>query len=260
MGKITVVPVQKSGQYEAPTPAPKPMQRPLPSPFAPQSSGVMDKNVSLNLRTLLSVLVFVVLISGSFLLGRYVFPAGESNLGASAAAVVDTAPVAELEAPKEAEAPAPEPAAEEPAPSEPTPTETAPAEPTTPPSTEVITSYSNVKLTFTKVPTYTWYEEDAYGKITTIWYTVVNGENGIIKPTKFRLKVEGYDSETDVKFVDVPGADKEIDAGETATHGVDKLISYSSTVTDPSNINLQMDLLDENNKIIATVSQEFNLK
>ena len=124
----------------------------------------------------------------------------------------------------------------------------------------MVPSYSNVQISFTKVPTYTWYEEDQYGKVTTIWYTIVNNEAGIIKPVKFRIKVEGYTDETDTKYVNVPGTDKEIEAGETASHGVDKILSYSSTVTDPANINLQLDLLDDNNKVIATTSQEFNLK
>lgn len=248
--------------------APRQIQPPVQQPHP----SMMDKNVSLNLRTVLSLFAFLLFMSGSFLVGRYVFPAGGSIDSIGPAAVVETDKAtedaepaeeseaqAELVAPenKTAEPAAPEPAEEAPA-AEATPT--APeAEPSTP-TGAVVTSYSNVQLSFTKVPSFAWYEEDGYGKITTIWYTIVNNEDGTIKPEKFRIRLEGYDEQEDVKFADVPGTDKEIDSKETASHGFDKLVQYSNTKTDPSNLKVTLDLLDADSRVIATVSQEFNLK
>ncbi len=248
------------------------LQRPAQAPVQQPRQNIMDKDVSvsLNIRTVASWLAVLLLMSASFLAGRYVFPSdGGISLGTSgAAAVVDTESAQEAAETEPATAGETEPAgssgsSESADTTKPTETsnssETAPTE-STPTIATVTTTYTDVKLSFTKVPDFKWYEEDGYGKITTIWYTIVNDEDGIIKPVKFRIKVEGYDSDNDVKFVEVPGVDREINPGETVSHGVDKGVSYRPEVTDPTNINIQLELLDESNAVIATVSQEFNLK
>lgn len=252
------------------------LQRPAQAPVQQPRQNLMDKDVSvsLNIRTVASWLAVLLLMSASFLAGRYVFPSdGGISLGTSgAAAVVDTESAQEAAEPEPAgssdssasantteltatpdssETDEEAPAAEEAAPTESESTASTAA---------VVTSYSDVKLSFSRVPDFKWFEEDGYGKVTTLWYTIVNDEDGIIKPEKFRIRLEGYDDLEDIKLAAVPGPDKEIAPGETTSHGFDKILQYSNTKTDPSNLKITLELLDEKDQVIATAGQEFNLK
>jgi len=236
-------------------------------------TSLMDKGVHISFRTMFFSVVLVLLISGSFLTGRYVFPStGDTGLFAAVSAfwesdaTNETASDAEVEevevAPVEESTPeeiaeSAETAATEEAEATEAVEETPEVDPA---SQSVITTYNNVVLEFTRTPVYEWKgDEDGWGKIETIYYTVKNNENGIIKPASFHIIIEGYESNDQIKKVDVPQNTEEISAGKVVQNAVDKLVTYSNTVTDPTNIKITLQLFDASDVMIATATQEFNL-
>lgn len=250
------------------------------NPVDSQPAGVLDKKVSLSvsLKSVVFVLVIVALIAGSFLAGRYVFPStaplgktgifaaiiannfgGGTDAAEPAEASSEVAPEVTTEEVETAEV-----AAEEPAPTEEAADDTEAAEETTEApsaiSEAVITTYSSVKLEFTRTPVFKWNEEQGFGTIRTIYYTLTNGESGTIKPSDFKIFIEGYPPTDRTITVEVPHNTQEVAAGKTIQNAFDKIIAYSSSVTDPANIKVTLELYDENNKLVAKAEKEFNLK
>jgi len=255
-----------------------------PVESASGSQGVLDKkvSVSISLKSVVFVLVIVALLAGSFLAGRYVFPSTAplgktgifaaiiaNNFGGSdsieaevvpenAKESVEAAPVEVTEESAETtEAVVEEVAAEEVAEGA---TDEIAAESTEAASEAVVTTYSNVKLDFTRTPVFKWNEEQGFGTIRTIYYTLVNGETGTIKPTEFKIFIEGYPPTERTLIVEVPHNTAEVAAGKTIQNAFDKIVAYSSSVTDPANIKVTLELYDENSKLVAKAEKEFNLK
>ena len=235
-----------------------------------KSQPLMEKKVSISLRSVVFVIVTVLLLSSSFLTGRYLFPS-TIPIGSVFASITDNVAeqtseeTAEPEVTEAVEAALVEEAAS--ADNE-TLEETSatvieeadiPAETTTT-SQSVVTSYSNVKLEFTRVPAFKWSEAGGYGTIKTIYYTVTNNEAGIIKPSYFSVIIEGYAPTERSITVSVPKNTAEITAGKKVQNAFDKSIAYASSATDPANVKVTLELYDENKKLVAKAEQEFNLK
>ena len=249
---------------------------------ATNDETVLDTKISLSVKSLLSVIVVIAVVTGAFLAGRYVFPSGTSLIDLSAAATAgdslsaDSDSNTQLAADADSEAAADSDSVEtEEAAAEATATEAADetAETTeeateeTSEETETVVAgnekvftegYENVFLEFTRTPTFEW--KGTWGKITTVYYTITNNEAGTIKPYQLRLLAEGYDTADFIKTADVPSLDRSIPSGGIAKHGVDMKLQYSESVTDPTTLRLTLQLLDEDGDLIDAVSQEFNLK
>ena len=232
-------------------------------------SSVLDKGVHISFRTMFFAVVLLLLVSSSFLTGRYVFPStGQPGIFAAVSAYWTTedteekvAPVEELVEQLEVTATEEVETTEETAVAEAEEAETEEAAVPDPASQAVITSYNNVNLDFTRTPVYEWKGDDAgWGKITDIYYTITNSEKGIVKPAYFKIILEGYESNDEIKKVDVPQNTLEISAGETVQNAVSKLIAYNQAETDPANIGITLQLYDASDTLIATANQEFNLK
>ncbi len=234
------------------------------------NDNVLDTKISLSVKGILSVVLAVVVISGAFLAGRYVFPSGTSLADfASAAAVVgvskddSVSTTTELEDSSKEDTSTDTPVAE-PETTEETADET--TEETTDEAAETDTAdevvitkdYANVVLEFTRTPAFEW--KGTWGKITTIYYTLTNNEAGTIKPATFRLTAEGYDTADFIKTADVPKIDGVLSAGEVAKHGVDIKLQYSESITNPTNLRLTFQLFDKDGNLIDAVTEEFNLK
>lgn len=235
-----------------------------------QKTSVMDKNISISFRTAFFVVVLALLLSTAFAAGRYVFPSDGTDPIAAAVvgfweksqtSVVEETEDTEVEV---TEAAPPEEMTEPAETSEPVAAEDSTAveetEDNVPESTTVITEYGDVELSFTRTPAFTWHADAGWGQIETIYYTIKNNENGIIKPAKFHIIIEGYEGNDLVRKVAVPHNTVEIGAGKTVQNAVDRLISYSETVTEPANIEIKLVLVDEQGVTIAEAAKEFNLK
>lgn len=161
-----------------------------PKDSSPKKSLLhQEVHITLNAGKLVKVLFFIALFSLVFYAGRL------SVLGFGAESVSGSATVAVA-----AEEPDDELAAEETAPAEETTTsptdaeeEDAPAEqPADAADETIVTSYSSIGLAINKVKT-EW--KETYGRIIELDYTVMNREDGTIKPAYFMMTVEGYDFE-----------------------------------------------------------------
>ncbi|MBI4153219.1 hypothetical protein HY497_01735 [Candidatus Woesearchaeota archaeon] len=236
--------------------------------------NVLDTKISLSVKSIASVVLVIAFMAGAFLVGRYVFPSGapltdrvsaaatvESDVTEGAADSAESAAVSGDAIPEPDEETAESAAAEvADAAEEPGSTEEV-AEPAVDPvANDVVVTegYESVVLEFTRTPAFEW--KGTWGKITTIYYSIANGEAGTIKPDKFRLIAEGYETAEFIKTADVPTLDRTIAPGETVKHGVDLKIQYSESVTDPANLRLTLQLLDADGNVIDAVNQEFNLK
>ena len=241
-------------------------------PLLKSQPSVLEKNVSISLKSIVFVAVAVLFLSSSFLAGRYVFPStvpigsvfaaiGETPNTTSAVApttetseettpvvVVDEGNGTEPTSEAVAEESAAEPAAAD------IPVEAAPI------SDTVVTTYSKVKLEFTRDPVFKWYDDQGYGDIKTIYYTVTNNEAGTIKPSYFSIVIEGYSPTERTIIVAVPHNTELVAAGKVVQNAFDKNIAYRSDVTDPANIKVTLLLFDENKKQVAKAEKEFNLK
>src|SRR3989344_2775536 len=132
-----------------------------------KSQPLMEKKVSISLRSVVFITIAVLLLSGSFFTGRYLFPS-TVPIGSVFASITDSiAPAETSEEIVESESTETEAVVEE---------SDIPVEATTT-SQSVVTSYSNVKLEFTRVPAFKWNEAGGYGTIKTIYYTVTNNED-----------------------------------------------------------------------------------
>ena len=233
-----------------------------------KSQPLMATKVSISLKSIVFVAVACMFLISSFLVGRYLLPSSvpigsvfasfkdstEAPKELPKAELAEVATAAPNETKSEADVPTetPEAAAEE-APAD-IPEEAAPT------SQSVVTSYSNVKLEFTRTPAFKWNEAGSYGTIKTIYYTVTNNEAGIVKPSYFSVIIEGYAPTERVITVPVPKNTVEIAGGKKVQNAFDKGIAYASSVTDPANIKVTLELYDENKKLVAKAEQEFNLK
>lgn len=247
---------------------------------ATNDETVLDTKISLSVKSLLSVIVAIAVVTSAFLAGRYVFPSGTSLIDLSAAATAgDSLPAnsdTKLAADTDSEAAADSESSES-ADSVETDEEATAADDTaetteetteeTSEETETVVAdngqvitegYQNVFLEFSRTPAFEW--KGTWGKTTTVYYTLTNNEAGTIAPYQFRLLAEGYDTADFIKTVDVPSLDRSIPSGGIAKHGVDIKLQYSESVTDPTNLRLTLQLLDEDGDLIDAVSQEFNLK
>src|SRR3989344_1043865 len=238
-----------------------------------KSQPLMEKKVSISLRSVVFITIAVLLLSSSFLTGRYLFPS-TVPIGSVFASITDSIAeqtpeetaepeVTETEvvevAPIEETASADNETLEETS-AEATPEADIPEDATTT-SQSVVTSYSNVKLEFTRVPVFKWNEAGGYGTIKTIYYTVTNNEAGIIKPSYFSVVIEGYAPTERVITVPVPKNTAEIEGGKKVQNAFDKSIAYASPpVTDPANLKVTLELYDENKKLVAKAEQKLNLK
>lgn len=245
--------------------------------------NMLDTKISLSVKSIFSVVIFIAFMAGAFLAGRYVFPSGTSLIDFGSAAATfggslsedadstdsnteladtsDTTDNSDSEADSDAESDDSAEVANDTAGT--IDTEDS-AEPETSDETKnidekIITEgYEKVFLEFTRTPAFEW--KSTWGKITTVYYTITNNEEGTIKPSQFRVIAEGYDTPDFIKTVDVPTIDETINSGKVAKHGVDVKLQYSESVTDPTNMQLTLQLLDEDGDLIDAINQEFNLK
>lgn len=232
--------------------------------------NMLDRKISVNVKTLLSSVLIVVIVAGAFLMGRYVFPSGTPLVDniASAAVTADSSSSEETaltdsntqvtdESPAvEAESSAPAETADDAAAENASEVEEDNAADAV--ETVITEGYDNVIIEFTRTPAFEW--KGTWGKITTIYYTITNNEAGTIKPDKFRVIAEGYETADFIKTVDVPTIDRTIRSGAITKHGVDVKLQYSESVTDPADLQLTLQLLDKDGNLIDATNQLFNLK
>lgn len=242
-----------------------------------EHAGVLDKNFTVSMRGILTALFVLVVLPGTFLLGRYVFPSTEGSIIESASGGAVTA---DVEAEQAEATSADETTSVDESKTQSTTgtlttakpvakndTKTTSSTTTTKSSTsgKPATSYDNVKLEFSGTPVFEW--KGTYGKITTIYYRIINDEDGVIMPIKFNVNIKGYeksDGGPTLKGVAVPDTDKKIPAGETREHGFDVSLTYrdvaSNGQVDPTNVELTLELLDTDGTLMAVVTKSFNLK
>ncbi len=222
--------------------------------------SALDTKFTVSIRGVLKLLFILIFLPGGFLLGRYVFPSDAALFCFSSSP--GSEPPADVQAAQNTSAGA----VELVKPAAPTGAVTAVKTETSKNETKVVkknekivSSYGKVTLEFTRAPAFEW--KGAYGKMSTVYYRVVNGENGAIAPVKFYLHVKGYDnSGRPTKTVDVPDVDKKIFSGETREHGFDAAVSYRDPNVDPKNVEITLELIDEQGAVIATVTKSFDLK
>lgn len=247
-------------------------------PLLKSQPSVLEKNVSISLKSVVFMILAVVLLSSSFLAGRYVFPStvpigsvfATINLGDNENVTVENATAETAEATTEEVTEATNESSEASTASTTDAVEADVPDEVVPVSDSVVTTYSNVKLEFTQVPRSKWYEAQGYGAINTIYYTITNNEAGTIKPSYFTVVIEGYSpNDRPPTTVSVPKNTAEIVAGKKVQNAIDKTssgkslsIAYSISQkgVDPANIKVTLELFDANKKSIAKAEQEFNLK
>jgi len=122
---------------------------------------------------------------------------------------------------------------------------------------KVVTSYSLVSVTLGDVYK-KWY--DTWGKMTGFSFTIMNKEQGTIKPDYFIMIVEGY--EDTEKKVPLSERSKSIYAG--VTHESDVAIpngfAYNQvTAGNLQNVQITIQLYDSSDKLIKATSKEVNL-
>src|SRR3989344_5698438 len=123
---------------------------------------------------------------------------------------------------------------------------------------KVVTSYSLVSVTLGDVYK-KWY--DTWGKMTGFSFTIMNKEQGTIKPDYFIMVVEGY--EDTEKKVPLSEKSKSIPAGTThkADVGIPSGFAYNKvTAGDLTNVQITIQLYDSSDKLIKAISKEVNLQ
>ncbi len=122
----------------------------------------------------------------------------------------------------------------------------------------VITKYTKVAVSLNGVQK-DW--KESWGKITQIEFTIKNNEAGIIKPSYFKMIVEGYDDLE--KSIPLSSAIKEIKAGASVSGAaiVPKGFAYSRVTAGPlENVRINLILYDAEEKAMGSFSKEFNLQ
>jgi hypothetical protein len=248
-------------------------QRPAPVMRSLNPERVLEKKISISMRSVFFVFVIALVVSGSFFAGRYLFPSDSFKWGTAFASFSgsDIEPEADLTAAAEKAVPEieeeievipdPEEAVEETVVEAVVEAVEEVEESSEPES--IVTEYSDIVLSFQKTPVYEW--KETWGKLKTIYYTIENNEEGTIKPATFQVLIEGYAStDTGVKTIDVPTVDSEIRSGELTSHGIDITGgSYTEKapdgIIDPTNMEITIRVLDEEGVIMATAKERFNL-
>ncbi len=230
---------------------------------------------------LLSVrgVTIILLVLLSFLLGRYLFPADVSVLDVLSEGA-EPAKELKLQEPVKTEAAAQKTSAETPAPTEAKETtsttgaavaESAPNATSTTdtkaaPETKeeatnepvIDTGYSQVQLVLTGIR-FDWREEDNYGKLEEISYTITNGEKGTIKPTKLVLFMEGYENPRE-QDVELSSALLNIKSGATFEAKSPLSVAYApQAVGSLDDVELRLELKDGNDELIASGKKAFKL-
>lgn len=138
------------------------------------------------------------------------------------------------------------------------PVEEVPEEPVEeePKEEPVVTTYENTVLTLTEVGV-DW--KETWGKITSVTYSINNGEDGTIKPDHFTLMVDGYSPEEPGQF-DVSFSSQKV-ASHTSIQdssvvyaygGKTKGFSYNPVVVgDLSSVEVKLFLWDKDNNLIG---------
>ncbi len=255
---------------------------------------VLEKKVTVSVGKILLVLgtcaVVFVLVLGAFLTGRYVFPASESlggtlkaagealsssvkakvTLGTSATALSATANTtpssnatgAQNRSTTTATTGMAAGAAGSTTASASSGTgadATAPASGAEDLSNVMTTGYRKVTLEFSRTPIHHWY--GTWGKVETIYYRITNNEDSAILPANFVVRLEGYsDDEVPPRVRAVPALDQRVEPGEVAEHGFDVGASFNEAVTDPTTLEITVDMSDADGETIAIAKKEFNMK
>ena len=126
--------------------------------------------------------------------------------------------------------------------------------------TFVDTGYSKVTLSLDNV-----YKDwkGTWGKIKGVEYTIINHEDGTIKPHHFTLSVEGYTDHGEKSF-DVSYTSQKVKAGQTLKDesAVSGGFPYSSTQIpdgDLKHVTITLALIDEDSEVISTTQQDVDL-
>ncbi|MBT3836237.1 hypothetical protein HOD05_05110 [Candidatus Woesearchaeota archaeon] len=123
---------------------------------------------------------------------------------------------------------------------------------------KTVTTYDNTQLVLNNVKV-DW--KETWGKIIQLDYTIINGEDGTIKPSYISIRVEGYgDFE---KKMPLPTSGKTVKKGQRfeAITNVPKGFAYSeSTTGDLTSVTVTATLYDANDNIMGSFISDFSLK
>ncbi|NQV91197.1 hypothetical protein HQ489_01875 [Candidatus Woesearchaeota archaeon] len=123
---------------------------------------------------------------------------------------------------------------------------------------KIITKYTTSQLILNNVKV-DW--KDTWGKITQLDYTIINGEEGTIKPSYIAIKVEGYGDFEKKMPLPTSGRTVKQDQRFEAITNVPKGFAYSeSTTGDLGSVNIIANLYDANDNVIGTSIGDFSLK
>ena len=223
----------------------------------------MEKEVTIKLKPLHLIrgFLFVILLTAVFYAGRWSVESPDvdfSGVTAAFTAKTDSEDAPKVE-PKKTTVETPEEETAEETTAETTTEGNDATEGTQESGETVITSYSKVSILATAVNKQ-WY--DTWGKVTQIGYIVTNSEKGTIKPSYLIMKMEKYDDIE--KKINIPLSHRNIKAGEerSAMLNIPLGFAYSPATlgSDLSNVKITLELYDENDKQVATVTRAFDLK
>ena len=122
----------------------------------------------------------------------------------------------------------------------------------------IITKYAGSQLILNNVKV-DW--KDTWGKIIQLDYTIINGEDGTIKPSYIGFKVEGYGEFEKKMPLPTSGKTVKKDQRFEAITNVPKGFAYKeSTTGDLGSVNVIANLYDANDNVIGTSIGDFSLK
>jgi len=122
----------------------------------------------------------------------------------------------------------------------------------------IITKYAGSQLILNNVKV-DW--KDTWGKIIQLDYTIINGEDGTIKPSYIGFKVEGYGEFEKKMPLPTSGKTVKKDQRFEAITNVPKGFAYKeSTTGDLGSVNVIANLYDANDNVIGTSISDFSLK
>ncbi len=104
---------------------------------------------------------------------------------------------------------------------------------------------------------------DDWGKISQITYTIKNNEDGAVKADHFILTVEGYDDKALQKKIPIPISSQKLSAGKSYSQTLNVPSGFTfaeSTTGSLGNVRIGLLLYDANDKMMSSMSREFDLK